>query len=147
MNILSCNISSLPLRYLGLPLGAPFKSIAIRDGVIEKMEKRVASWKKIYLSKGGRLTLIKSTLSSILTYFLSLFPLPTGLAKRLERFQRDFLWDSLGREHNLHLVNWKTVCSPIARGGLSVKNLTLFNKALLGKWLWRLGNEQDYLWR
>jgi hypothetical protein len=24
-SILSCNISSLPLRYLGLPLGAPFK--------------------------------------------------------------------------------------------------------------------------
>jgi hypothetical protein len=27
--ILYCSISSLPLRYLGLPLGAPFKSKAI----------------------------------------------------------------------------------------------------------------------
>jgi len=133
-NILSCNISSLPLRYLGLPLGAPFKSKAIWDGVIETMEKRLASWKKIYLSKGGRLTLIKSTLSSMLTYFLSLFPLPAGIAKRLERFQRDFLWDNLGGEHNLHLVNWKTVCSLIARGGLVSKTLLCF-KALLSKWL------------
>jgi len=66
-NILGCNISSLLLRYLGLPLGAPFKSLAIWDEVIEKMEKRLASWQKIYLSKGGRLTLIKSTLSSIPT--------------------------------------------------------------------------------
>jgi hypothetical protein len=65
--ILGCNISSLLLRYLGLPLGAPFKSLAIWDEVIEKMEKRLASWQKIYLSKGGRLTLIKSTLSSIPT--------------------------------------------------------------------------------
>jgi hypothetical protein len=75
---------------LGLPFGTPFKYKAVWDGVIEKMEKWLASWKKIYLSKGGRLTLIKSMLSSILTYFLSLFPLPAGIAKRLERFQRDF---------------------------------------------------------
>jgi hypothetical protein len=39
-NILSCNISSLPLRYLGLPLGAPFKSKAIWDGLVEKIEKK-----------------------------------------------------------------------------------------------------------
>lgn len=63
-NILDCNISSLPLCYLGLPLGAPFKSKAIWDKVVEKMKKRQASWNKIYLSKGERLTLIKSTLSS-----------------------------------------------------------------------------------
>jgi hypothetical protein len=31
------------LGYLGLPLGAPFKSKAIWDGVVEKMEKRLAS--------------------------------------------------------------------------------------------------------
>jgi len=111
-NILSCNISSLSLRYLGLLLGAPFKSKAIWDGVIKEMEKRLPTWQKIYLSKGGYLTLIKSTLSNISTYFLSRFPLPAGIANRLEHFQRDFLWDSPGGEHNLHLVNWKTVCSP-----------------------------------
>jgi len=68
-NVLCCNISSLPLRYLGLPLGAPFKTKALWDGVVDKMEERLASRKKIYLSKGERLTLIKSTLSSIPTYF------------------------------------------------------------------------------
>jgi len=37
-NILSCSISSLHLKYLGLPLGSS-KSKAILDGVIEKMER------------------------------------------------------------------------------------------------------------
>jgi hypothetical protein len=41
--ILRCRISSFPKKYLGLPLGAPFKSRAIWDGVIERMEKRLAS--------------------------------------------------------------------------------------------------------
>jgi hypothetical protein len=33
-----CGVSSLPLKYLGLPLGASFKAKSIWDGVIEKIE-------------------------------------------------------------------------------------------------------------
>jgi hypothetical protein len=51
-NILNCSISSIPLKYLGLHLGAFFKSKVIWDGVIEKMERRLASWKKIYFVSG-----------------------------------------------------------------------------------------------
>ena len=39
------------------------------------------------LSKGGKLTLLKSTLSSLPTYFLSLFTIPQVVAARLERFK------------------------------------------------------------
>jgi hypothetical protein len=66
------------MSYLGLPLGASFKETAIWNLVLERVEKRLASWKRLYLSKGGKLTLIKSTLSNIPTYFLSLFPIPAG---------------------------------------------------------------------
>ena len=68
------------MTYLGLPLRAKFKAKAIWNGVLDKMEKRLAGWKRLYLSKRGRLTLIKSTLSNIPTYFLSLFPISTAVA-------------------------------------------------------------------
>jgi hypothetical protein len=45
----------------------------------------------MYLSKGGKVTHIKSTLSNLLTYFLSLFPIHAGVANRMKKLQRDFL--------------------------------------------------------
>ena len=59
--------------------------------ILEKMEKKLSSWKRLYLSKAGRLTLLKITLSSLPTYFLSLFTIPVVVADRLERIQRNFL--------------------------------------------------------
>jgi hypothetical protein len=89
--ILGCGVSSLPLKYLGLPLGAPFKNKSSWDEVVGKIERRLVSWKRLYLSKGGRVTLIKSTLSNLPTYFLSIFPIPSSVANRIEKLQRDFL--------------------------------------------------------
>jgi hypothetical protein len=45
--ILGCGVASLPLKYLGLPLGASYKAKHIWDGVIEKIERRLASWKNV----------------------------------------------------------------------------------------------------
>jgi hypothetical protein len=146
-HILRCRIGSLPMTYLGLPLGASFKSFSIWNGVIEKVERRLASWKKLYLSKGGRVTLIHSTLSNIPTYYLSLFPILVSVAKKFERLQMEFLWNGMWDETKFHLVNWHRVFSPIKVGGLGVCNIIKFNQALLGKWIWRFSQEHDALWR
>jgi hypothetical protein len=80
VGILGCGVSSLPLKYLGLPLGACYKAKSIWDGAVKKIERQLASWKQKCLSKGGSVTLIKSTLSNLPTYFLSFFPIPVGVA-------------------------------------------------------------------
>jgi hypothetical protein len=68
--LLGCQVASLPMTYLGLLLGASYTTISIWNGVIEKMDRRLAGWKRMYLSKGGRLTLHKSTISNLLAYYL-----------------------------------------------------------------------------
>lgn len=70
--VLSCR-GVLPTVDLGLPLGASTER---------------------YLSKGGKEVLIKSTLSSIPTYFLSFVHAPSSVTGKLERIQKQI---SLGR--------------------------------------------------
>ena len=82
--LLGCRVWNLPMSYLGMHLGAFHKSSFIWNPIFEKFERRLSGWKKLYLSKGGRLTLIKSTLSSLPTYFLSLFTVPTSVANKIE---------------------------------------------------------------
>jgi hypothetical protein len=72
-------------------VGVSYTAKHIWDGVSEKIERRLANLKMLYLSKDGRSTLIKSTLSNLPTYFMSLFPLPTSDANRIEKLQNDFL--------------------------------------------------------
>jgi hypothetical protein len=67
---LCCCIGTLPLSYLGMPLGASYKVVSVWNPILEKMERKLAGWQNLYLSKGGWLTLLKSTLSSLPTYFL-----------------------------------------------------------------------------
>ena len=40
-SILGCRVSTLPLSYLGLPLGATFKKKTIWNYVVEKVEKHL----------------------------------------------------------------------------------------------------------
>jgi hypothetical protein len=114
---------------------ARFKDKSCWNGVVEKTVRTLASWKRSYLSKTGRIALIKCTLSNLPTYLLSLLPIPAAVAKRIESVQYDFLWGGVGEEFKFHLVNWRKVCSPIQEGGLGIRNLRCFNCALLGKWL------------
>ena len=71
---LDCGIGSFPSSYLGLPLGAPHKAIGVWDLVEERFQKRMASWKMQYISKGGRITLIRNTLSSLPNYQIITYP-------------------------------------------------------------------------
>ena len=43
---LGCKVVGLPSCYLGMPLGAPFNSLAMWDGVEKRFHKRLTMWKR-----------------------------------------------------------------------------------------------------
>ena len=81
-----------PFIYLGMPVGGSHKRGDFWKLVIEKVQARLSRWKGRSLSMAGKICLIRSVLSSIPLFFMSLFKLPAGVARKLIKLQRDFLW-------------------------------------------------------
>lgn len=69
-----------------------------------------------------------------------------GVARKITRLQREFLWGGDDGVRKIASVKWDVVCRPREQGELGVKNIKLFNRALLGKWRWRLLREERLLW-
>ena len=128
-----CEVGAWPINYLGLPLGGNPRSRSFWDPVISKVAKRLDSWKRVFLSKGGRLTLIEAVLYAIPTYYLSLFRLLLRVSKELEKIIRNFLWKGADGDWGDHLVSWKMISRSKRKGGLGIGNLRCKNKALLFK--------------
>ncbi|XP_020270673.1 uncharacterized protein LOC109845818 [Asparagus officinalis] len=136
-NILNCSIASPPIKYLGFPLKRGSLSRSDWQPLLDSLHYKLSSWKSKHLSIGGRLVLLKSVLSSLPVYYMSFFKLPPWLIKNIDRIRHNFLWGKASDNiKGNNPVNWRTVCSPKASGGLGVINLHLFNSALLSKWLW-----------
>lgn len=131
---LNCKKQKLPIIYLGLPLGANPRLKKTWRPVIEKMKARLASWKRKLLSFGGRLTLIKSSLSNLPVYYLSLFKLPQSVAKEFESIQVAFLWGGSDLKRKIHLVKWDEVTKRKDKGGLGIRSVKDKNDCLLAKW-------------
>jgi hypothetical protein len=88
-------------------------------------------WKPKFLSTGDRLTLIKSVLFALLVHYLSVLELPQCSIKEINRKCRGFLWKGQEEVSGGHcLVAWKAVCMPFEKGGLGIKSLDFFGKAL-----------------
>ena len=47
--LLGCRQASLPMKYLDLPLGDKFKERTVWNSILERLERRLAGWKQLYL--------------------------------------------------------------------------------------------------
>ncbi|XP_077246042.1 uncharacterized protein LOC143885884 [Tasmannia lanceolata] len=83
--IMDCKLDRFPSIYLGLPLGVGKHGKASWNPIVERVERRLATWKRNLVSRGGRLTLIKAVLANIPIYQLSLFKCPISILLKIEQ--------------------------------------------------------------
>ncbi|KAK2662349.1 hypothetical protein Ddye_000923 [Dipteronia dyeriana] len=103
--VFKCKKASHPISFMGFLLRGRPGSKAFWDPLVDKIEKRLAPWKMKFLSKGGRLVLIKAVISSIPTYFLSVFKIPVSVETLLKGFREVFYGVIMMPKENFTLLD------------------------------------------
>ncbi|GJW79002.1 hypothetical protein Tco_0140684 [Tanacetum coccineum] len=119
-SLIGCSILTAPFNYLGVKVGSNMSRINSWDDVISKVSSRLSKWKLKLLSIGGRLTLLKSVLTSIPLYHMSIFKVPIGVLNHLESIRRNFFYGVDGSDRKLAWIGWNMVLTSKKNGGLGV---------------------------
>ncbi|GKB70054.1 RNA-directed DNA polymerase, eukaryota [Tanacetum coccineum] len=146
VNSIGCSTFSTPFKYLGVIVGDNMSRVSSWDDIIYKVSNRLSKWKLKSLLIGGRLTLLKSVLSYISLYHMSIYKVPIGVLSKLESIRRNFFNGVDGSENKIAWIGWDKVLSSKKNGGLGVSSYYASNRALLFKWVWRFFTQESSWW-
>ncbi|XP_058747155.1 uncharacterized protein LOC131620159 [Vicia villosa] len=145
-HFLSCKREESCFHFLGIPIGCNPRKESTWNPLVAKMKSILEGWTNRFLNLGGRITLLKSVLSSLAIFTMSFYKVPSRVVKKFTSIQNKFLWGGVEDKRKIHWVKWSDVNFPLEDGGLGVKNINLFNFALLCKWRWRILEGSNSLW-
>jgi hypothetical protein len=126
------------LKYLGFTLKATGYRKADWAWLLAKIEKRFISWYNRWLSRAGRLVLLKSVIEVILVYWTSLAWVPKGVLHKISQKSLHFLWAGKEDSQPLVLASKKHISKPKGNGGWGLKDIFTFAKSLAAKNSWSL---------
>ncbi|GKB48218.1 RNA-directed DNA polymerase, eukaryota, reverse transcriptase zinc-binding domain protein [Tanacetum coccineum] len=131
---------------LGLKVGANMMRLNSWSDVVKKVSNKLSNWKAKTLSVGGRLTLLKSVLGAIPTYYMSLFKALEGIISLLEKMRNKLFLGADTNDRKITWVCWNKVLAHKNKGGLGVNSLFALNLASIFKWIWRFLASSLSLW-
>lgn len=90
--------------YLGMPTLTSRVTKATFGYLCEKIDRRLTGWKTKYLSLAGRITLAKSTVSTMAFYSMQTAKIPKGVCDDIDRKTRKFIWGGDEEHKRVHLL-------------------------------------------
>ncbi|GJZ82902.1 RNA-directed DNA polymerase, eukaryota [Tanacetum coccineum] len=143
--IIGCTTFSTPFNYLGVKVGSSSTCSRFWDEALAKISSRLSKWKVKTLSIGGRFTLIKSVLSSLPLFQMSVYKTPKGVLHKMESIRWKFFNGADTNENKMSMIGWQKIIASRKKGGLGVSSFFAQNRALLFKWIWRFRSQDSSL--
>jgi len=145
-NILGVQVVLGTGKYLGLPSMIGRDRTVTLPFIKDRVWQKINSWSGKCLSKAGREVMIKSILQAIPSYVMSIFHLPATLSNSIEKMMNSFWWGH-GRtsQRGIHWMSWEKLSAQKIHGGMSFKDLSAFNLAMLGKQGWKFITKPESL--
>ena len=132
-------------KYLGFPETFGQSKRDVFTGMVDNIGQRSQSWTTRFLSGAGKHVMLQSVLTSLPTYSMSTFKIPSSLCRRIQSILTRFWWDSSPDKRKIAWVAWSVMACPKCLGGLGFKNIEDYNDSLLGKLSWRLQSNPNSL--
>ncbi|KAK3193377.1 hypothetical protein Dsin_024687 [Dipteronia sinensis] len=146
INLFGCTVGSLPIHYLGIPIISSMLCLCNCSPLVDKVSTRLTSWLNRGLSYVGRLHHVVFVLTSLQVFWASYLFLPNKVLKIIKQKFRSFLWKGIKGDIKGVKICWSDICLPKKEGGLGIKDLSSWNKALMIRHRWILIYGTSNLW-
>ncbi|XP_074266930.1 uncharacterized protein LOC141590222 [Silene latifolia] len=108
--------------------------------------RRIEHWSTRQLSYAGMIQLLNSVIFRVENFWCACFLVPKGIIKAIDKDCRAFLWGSTDGRSRMIFFKWDRVCTKREQGGMGIKELLSWNKALQMKIFLRLTIKPDTIW-
>jgi len=81
--VLNCATMKTPFKYLDMLVGGNHRRSKFWEEVVERVRGRLGRWKGKFISMAGRLCLIKSVLSALPLFYMSLYKMSVTVANEI----------------------------------------------------------------
>ena len=99
-----------------------------------------------WLSLSGKILLVRSVLSAIPNYFISVLHAPSSVIKQIRQIITKFLWcGNMSGLRKFPLISLEDMMHDKNCVGVGLHNLALRNKAYGGKLIWQMVNKPNNL--